>query len=76
MNKNICSIFILLLIVFASCKQAVKPNASKMVNDKTETVSAANHNDSIHHTHDTTGTKKLTCCIGPPSRVKTKVAKK
>lgn len=66
MNKNICSILIVITL-FVACKQSANQ-------DKTETAAQLKHSDSVLHTH-TNGSKK-SCCIGPPSRLKIKVDKK
>jgi hypothetical protein len=47
----------------------------KSGSNKTDTSAIVKH-DSSHHVHSGTGAKKLTCCIGPPSRIKIKADKK
>ena len=64
MNKNFFSILIVTSALFAACKQSVKQE------------SAPKNSDSLFHTHAKPGTKKLSCCVSPPSRRNIKSDKK
>lgn len=78
MNKKICTILTAAIILFAACKQSAKQD-SAVKNDsinRTATSQMGKDHDSLHHVHANTGAKKLTCCIGPPSRLKIKSDKK
>jgi PBP1b-binding outer membrane lipoprotein LpoB len=78
MNRNIFSILIIAVLTFNGCNQSVKQDtAVKNTGDTTAgTVSVTKRTDTLVHNQATVGTKKLPCCIGPPSRVKIRVAKK
>ena len=78
MNKNLFSILIAIVILFIACDQNVKQdNAIKHEgSDKAGTALTAKHHDSSLHARPGAGSKKLTCCIGPPSRIKINTGKK
>ena len=77
MNKKICSIVVASLTLFTSCEQGMKQDtATKNIsNKKNEAAPIIKHSDPLLHSHSTATTKKLSCCIGPPSRVKAKPGK-
>ena len=77
MDKNIFSILIATLIFFTACNNSVKQDAEKITSDnKKDSVLPAKDHDSLFHAHAKPGTKKLSCCVSPPSRSKIKVVKK
>lgn len=83
MSKMSCSIIIVAFTFFTACKQNPKQESS--INNaginKTEAESenafvAIKHNDSLLNSHAKADSKKLSCCVAPPSRFKIKADKK